>query len=106
MISEDNYASNVITMKYALTLFTKEGLITNIGNYLLLFTFLFFLVSAVIFYNCGYAIIQNNITDILEFKKKKQKNINIFSKTNKIKKYKHKKLKKKKFLIFFKKKIK
>ena len=96
--SGDNSASNVITMKCAHTLFTKEGLITNIGNYLLVFTFLFFLVSAIIFYKCGYAIIQNNITDILEFKKKKKKNIDIFSKTNKIKKYKHKKLTKKNFV--------
>ncbi len=96
--SGDNSASNVITMKCAHTLFTKEGLITNIGNYLLVFTFLFFLVSAIIFYKCGYTIIQNNITDILEFKKKKTKNIDIFSKTNKIKKYKHKKLTKKNFV--------
>ena len=96
--SGDNSASNVITMKCAHTLFTKEGLITNIGNYLLVFTFLFFLVSAIIFYKCGYAIIQNNITDILEFKKKKKKNIDIFSKTNKIKKNKQKKQTKKNFV--------
>ena len=60
-------------------LFTKEGLITNIGSYLLIITFIFFMISAIIFYKCGYQIIEDYITTILDLKKKRSTaKINIF----------------------------
>ena len=52
-------------MKCIDTLFSKEGLITNIGSYLLLFTFVFNAISAIIFYKCGYQIIENHIVEII-----------------------------------------
>ena len=81
-------------MKCVDTLFSKDGLITNIGSYLLLFTFAFFAISIYIFYKCGYHIIENNIEEVLNLKKK-SKNINeldIYSK--KFKKSNNKKKKK------------
>ena len=66
--SEDNSVSNIISMKCTKTLFTKEGLITNIGSYFLLITFIFFLISIFIFYKCGYQIIENTINEILKLK--------------------------------------
>ena len=97
----DNSSSSVITMKCTHTLFSKEGLITNIGNYLLVFTFIFFMISAIIFYKCGYSIIENKIKNILATKRdnkkvnKTQNKINIFD-GKQAKKKLNTKLKKKK----------
>ena len=102
--SSDNSTSNIISMKCTKTLFTKEGLITNIGSYFLIFTFLFFAISTITFYKCGVQIIENNIEEIMNLKKKNNKKssksvnkINIFNYEKK--KLSHKpsiKLKKKK----------
>ena len=95
----DNNA-NLATMKCISLLFSKNGLLTNIGNYILLFSFVFFLISALIFYKCGYQLIENNIDEIFDKNSKTTINneINIFNykkkKTNKklIKKKKKEKI--------------
>ena len=97
--STDNSNSNIDTLKCISLLFSKNGLLTNIGSYILILTTIILIISIIIFYKCGYQLIENNIQDILESKtknkrKKKIKNknkneINIFS-------YKFKKTKKKK----------
>ena len=83
----DNTTSNVVSLKCTKTLFTKEGLLTNIGNYLLLFTFVFFIVSVIIFYKCGYHIIDTTINEMLNEKIKEKKRtsnqIDIFDKKKK-----------------------
>ena len=43
-------SSSMITMKCYYTLFTKNGLLKNIGSYILLFTLLFIISSALLFY--------------------------------------------------------
>ena len=60
--------SNLGAMKCVDTLFSKEGLLTNIGSYLLIFTFVFFTISTFIFYKCGYQIIEEYINRIIESK--------------------------------------
>ena len=55
-------------MKCVDTLFSKEGLITNIGSYLLLFTFVVNAISAILFYKCGYHIIENHIEEVINSK--------------------------------------
>ena len=90
--SNDNAISNIISTKCTKTLFTKDGLIENIGNYILVFTFLFFMISAIIFYKCGYQIIEDNIQEILNSKKKNK--VNIFGKRQKMKLLGKKKTKK------------
>ena len=95
--SNDSLKSNINSMKCTKTLFTKDGLIKNIGSYLLLFTIIFYMISAIIFYKCGYQIIDDTIQKILKLKcKSKNTNKkNIFYDAQKQNKS-HKKSKKKK----------
>ena len=65
----NNSTSNIVTMKCIDTLFSKEGLLTNIGSYLLLVTFVFSIISAFIFYKCGYNMIEISIDRIIKNKK-------------------------------------
>ena len=69
----DNTTSNMGSMKCYQTLFTKEGLLTNIGSYILLFIIILHLVSIIVFYKCGYTIINSNIQDIIDEKKRLKK---------------------------------
>ena len=58
-------------MKCYYTLFTKSGLIKNIGSYILLFTIILFLISGILFYKCGYHLLEDEIKEIM---KKKEEN--------------------------------
>jgi hypothetical protein len=64
---------NLEAMKCYELLFSKDGLLKNIGSYILIFIIILHLVSIIIYYKCGYQIIDNNIQDIMEDKKKIQK---------------------------------
>ena len=70
--TENNLTFNMVTMKCYYTLFTKDGLLTNIGSFLLLFTILLFLVSGIIFYKCGYNLLEMYIDEIISLKGKKK----------------------------------
>ena len=70
--TEDNTKSNLGTMKCYDVLFSKEGLLTNIGSYILLLIILIHMISTIIFYKCGYYFLENNIKNIIK-KKKKEK---------------------------------
>ena len=94
-INISNSISNIISMKCTKALFTKEGLITNIGNYILSFSFIFFIISAIIFYKFGYIIIENKINEIVNIKVKNKTKIDIFGSEDSINKP-YKKMKKKK----------
>ena len=61
-------------MKCVYTLFTKEGLLSNIGSYILLFIILYFAVSSILFYKVGYPLIENDIQSILFEKEKMNEN--------------------------------
>ena len=89
--SSDSLSSNLFAMKCSKTLFTKDGLILNIGNYLILFTFIYFTIASIIFYKCGYHIIESDIKEIISSRKRKSKirktrtkinQIDIYSKDN------------------------
>ena len=58
---KDNSTLNLGTMKCVSTLFSKEGLIANIGSYLLIFNIFFFSISLIIYFKCGNQIILNMI---------------------------------------------
>ena len=60
-------SSNMITMKCYYTLFTKDGLLKNIGSYILLFTIVLFIISGILFYKCGYFTLEEDIKEIVEF---------------------------------------
>ena len=73
--------SNMITMKCYYTLFTKNGLIKNIGSYILLFTILLFLISLILFYKCGYPLLENDIREIMNSKEKNNYNLENINET-------------------------
>ena len=92
-----NSSSNMISMKCAYTLFTKDGILYNIANYILILFVLLFLISSIVFYKCGYPLLEDDIKEIIELKKEDKKNKNIIetncinTKIHKIKKHKNKK---------------
>ena len=67
-------SSNMIAMKCYYTLFTKNGLLKNIGSYILLFTILLFLISSILFYKCGYYLLEDDIQEIMRTKVENSKN--------------------------------
>ena len=60
-------------MKCYYTLFTKKGLENNIGSYLLLFTIFLFLCSGILYYKCGYNLMEDDIKEIIRTKEQKEK---------------------------------
>ena len=86
---------NIFVVKCYKLLFSKEGIIYNIGNYILIAIIILFLASTIFFWIKGYKILIEQINEIIEAKKtkllrlKKKKN----NKNNKNKK--NKKMKKK-----------
>ena len=84
---EDGSNSNLGTMKCYETLFSKDGLLTNIGNYILLFIIIVHTLSIILFYKCGYYILENKIKNIISKIKKHPKS----TKSLKIKKKKKRK---------------
>ena len=79
--SNEGSSSNLNTMKCSDTLFSKEGLLYNIGSYILILIFVYFAISSILFYKVGYTLIENDIQSILFEKKKMDKK----DKKNKIK---------------------
>ena len=94
-------SQNMVTMKCVYTLFTKEGLISNTGNYIFLFIILLFFISEILFMKCGYNLIENKINEVVEIRKENNKIISKINETNGVKKEvkikinKEKKIKKK-----------
>ena len=97
MSYEFDSKNDMLTMKCYKTLFSKNGLIRNIGSYVLLFIILLFLISIILFYKCGYISLEDKIKVIYNSKirNKKEKNIEI-KETIDVKDNKNKKNKKKK----------
>ena len=69
-------SSSMNSIKCYYTLFTKEGIITNIANYILLFTIILFLISSILFYKCGYHLLEMVIQNKLSLRSDKIKKIN------------------------------
>ena len=76
LTNTNSYSSNIVTMKCVYTLFTKEGLIGNIGCYIFAFIIVIFLVSSILFYKIGYVLLENDIKDIIFQKEKFNNNKN------------------------------
>ena len=75
----DNNNNDMIAMKCYNTLFTKNGLIKNIGSYILLSIIFIIIVSGILFYKFGYVLLEDIIKVIINNKEEKNniKNINI-----------------------------
>ena len=99
--SEQNSSSSSIitTIKCTQTLFTKNGLIKNISNYIISVSFIYYLLSILLFIKCGYRRLVNDITKIINSKKiniGKKDMDNIYNRNNKITKNKKSKYNNKK----------
>ena len=93
-----NKTSNVGVMKCYSTLFSKYGLLKNMGNYILIFFVLMFAISGILFYKVGYVMLCNDIQEILQSKGINiigDDEINIYGKSKKKKSKKSTKKKKK-----------
>ena len=93
----ESSSSSVNLMKCYNTLFSKLGLLKNLGNYILLLMIVIFSASSIFFYKVGYVLLDNDIKQILLIKEKNEENINIYNYTQKkdSKELKSKKKKKK-----------
>ena len=67
--SKKGQTSSMASMKCYYTLFTKDGILRNIGSYVILFTTFEFMISAILFYKVGYHLLEDVITNILSEKK-------------------------------------
>ena len=56
---------NLEVLKCYYILFTKDGIIKNIGSYILLFTICFFIISAIIFIGKGYKSLISEINNLI-----------------------------------------
>ena len=103
--NKDNSNINIDIVKCFNTLFTKEGLLTNIGNIILIISFILCIITIIVVYNWGYQIFQNEIEDIIlnnKKKKIKKRKLSDINKTN----TKIKKIQKRQVLILIKRKVK
>ena len=66
-------SSRMITLKCYKTLFTKEGMVNNIGNFLLIIIIILFTLCGIFFSKCGYNFLQSDINKIIEEKAEKNK---------------------------------
>ena len=75
--SKEESSTNMITMKWYYTLFTKDGLAKNIGSYILLIIIFLFICLGILFYKCGYPLLEDMIKEIINIKNKKQNDLDI-----------------------------
>ena len=76
----ENSKTNIGALKCVSLLFSKNGLIKNIGSYILFFTIILFSIGLFIFYKCGYHLIEQKIREIVELKtNNKKRNKDIFN---------------------------
>ena len=71
--SSKSQSLNMLTMKCYYTLFTKNGLLKNIGSYIILFTILLIIISGLLFHKCGYTLLEDEISNIIASKKEETK---------------------------------
>ena len=71
---DDNSISNIITMKCASTLFSKNGLLTNIANYIFIFFTIIFIILFILYFKVGVHFTDKDIEKILSDKKNLKRN--------------------------------
>jgi hypothetical protein len=73
---------NIYTMKCIYTLFTEEGLKSNIGNYIMILITIIFIILIILFYKVGYQLLLEDIQRIINNADKKEE----ITKNNKFRK--------------------
>ena len=69
-LTTDNSTSNIGAMKCVDLVFSKDGLLSNIGSYILIMIIILHIISIIVFYKCGYQILDTSIQDMIDDKKK------------------------------------
>jgi hypothetical protein len=69
-INKNSQSSNIITIKCINSLFTINGLKYNISNYIFMIFVFYYLLSIILFIKCGYYLLENDINEIINLKKK------------------------------------
>ena len=75
--NDKNSSSNFVSMKCFYTLFSKEGMANNIGNYILLSIIVIFAILLILFYKVGYELLTTEINTIIEEGQKTELNNNL-----------------------------
>ena len=88
---KENSTLNIVTMKCTYTLFSKKGIIKNIGNYILIVIIISLLISTILFFKVGLHIFDTYIKKIITLKSQNGGSSKRIKK--KIKVYKKKKIK-------------
>jgi hypothetical protein len=65
---KENSTLNIVTMKCTYTLFSKKGIVKNIGNYILIVIIISLLISTILFLKVGLHIFDTYIKTILSLK--------------------------------------
>ncbi len=91
--TSNDLSLNMVSMKCIYILFSKDGIVTNIASYIFIIFVIFFIISGILFYKCGYPILEEIIQDIV--KSKQQNKENKMNQENKPKIYKMLKKRKK-----------
>ena len=73
---------NIFVVKCYKKLFSKEGLISNIGSYALIFIYCIFFSSSIFFFIKGYYIFYNKINELINFIKSENDKINNINNNN------------------------
>ena len=72
--SNNDISSIMVTMKCVYTLFTKEGIYTNIASYIFIFFNIVFIISGIWFYKFGFNFLDDYIKEIINIKEEDNKN--------------------------------
>ena len=75
--NDKNSSSNFVSMKCFYTLFSKEGMSNNIGNFILLSIIVIFAILLILFYKVGYELLTTEINTIIEEGQKIELNNNL-----------------------------
>ena len=76
-----NNSSSSVTMKCYYVLFTKEGIVKNVENYILIFIIILFIILGILFYKCGYPLLEDDIKEIIESKEEDKNSNNNLNET-------------------------
>ena len=90
----EKYKSNLKAMKCANTLFTKNGLLLNIANFMMIFNIIIFACLFILFFKVGFYLIEKDIEKIIFEKINKEAYLNSSKIKSKGKKKKNRKMKK------------
>ena len=72
-------SSSLSLMKCYNALFSKYGLLKNLGNYILLLMIVCFSISSIFFNKVGYTLLCNDIIQILSIKEQNEQKLNIYN---------------------------